>query len=114
MNYTKHFGLIYLSFYRKNRDGTFRDIYEFGSEFDDHLIRIVALIEGLVDNFLLENDTDENVLDLHYNVDLFNGSVIDYSITTPVECDDPMKDFKINFETELEDGLVLKIIGSHQ
>ena len=114
MNYKQHFGLIYLSFSRKNRDGTFRDIYEFGSEFDDHLIRIVAFIEGLIDDFLLKNDTDENILDLHYNVDLFNGSVIDYSFTTPVGCNNLMKSFIINFTVELEDGLILKIDGSHQ
>ena len=114
MNYTQHSGLIYLAFSRQNRDGTFRDIYEFGSEFDDHLIRIVALIEGLIDEFLIENDPDEEITDVHYNVDLFNGSVIDYSITTAVGCDNLMKEFKINFTTELEEGLVLKIKGAHQ
>lgn len=88
----KHTGLFYMHFWHIDAEDNKNYIYDLDIDIDEVLR---PMIEDWVWDYI-EKTPVENLVDVGFNVDPYNGSVIDYCIETKDDCPNPLDGFYLN------------------
>lgn len=102
-----HSGLLYMHFYNIDEEGNKDYIYDLDIEIDEVLR---PMIEDWVMEFINLTPA-EKIIDVGFNVDPYNGSVIDYSIKTTDNCPDPLSGFTLKKTVIIDYSKILVSIG---
>lgn len=103
----KHSGLLYMHFWNIDEEGNKDYIYDLDIEID-------AVLRPMIEEWVMEyiNLTPkEKLLDVGFNVDPYNGSVIDYSIKTTDNCSNPLVGFNLKETVIIDYSKILVSIG---
>jgi hypothetical protein len=102
----KHTGLLYMHFWEIQEDGKKKYIYDLDLEIDEVLR---PMIEDWVWEYI--NLCKDKLVDVGFNVDPYNGSVIDYCIETTNDCSNPLTGFNLKETVDIVSSKIFVSIG---
>ena len=103
----KHSGLLYMHFWEIQEDGKKKYIYDLELEIDE-ILR--PMIENWVWDYI-EKTPVKKLVNVKFQVDPYNGSVIDYCIETTDDCPHPLTGFNLKETVDILSSKIFVSIG---